>query len=180
MSNVKLRPRTAADPDGLKLITHGDKRTEAALDAIDQALQKNLDKAKNPTQRRIAKNMLQEFRKIRNNTQKPIPINPSSKPNQWNPVNPFDNNQDETIDWNPDCETGGKADKDGRRPPYVGLAHEISHAMDYVFSRGAYASPNNPKYAPNRGEERALDFENAVRNGAGLPRRESYWDNIIK
>jgi len=38
-------PVNIADPDGLKLITHGDKRTEAALDAIDQASQKNLDKA---------------------------------------------------------------------------------------------------------------------------------------
>ena len=61
--------------------------------------------------------------------------------------------------------TARDADGSLNRDASVGLGHEVGHALDDYFGRLSYGPANDPTRFPNRGEERAVEFENVIRAG---------------
>lgn len=62
----------------------------------------------------------------------------------------------------------------GKRPPIVGLAHELGHADDYINGRGINLNKKdvtNKKKDIQNAEEHAIEVENKVRKALDIPLR---------
>jgi hypothetical protein len=79
-----------------------------------------------------------------------------------------------TIDYNPDRAPPTAADPSVRRPPDVGLHHELAHAdrnaQGVVDASPDPANPNNPTI----NETRVIDADNQYRDERGIPRRADH------
>jgi hypothetical protein len=81
-----------------------------------------------------------------------------------------------TVNWNPDDPHGGPGTGGSCiRPPFVGLAHEIGHAISRVsgYAHGRVRQ-SDPQWK-NKEESYACSLENAVRLGTpDLEQRKRY------
>jgi RHS repeat-associated protein len=83
-----------------------------------------------------------------------------------------------TIRWSPSNTTGG-ADQSGStsRPSFVGLSHEMGHAMAAESGTSDFSKPSTTDPAfqnVTNDEHNAAHFENIIRSGSHLPLREFY------
>ena len=81
-----------------------------------------------------------------------------------------------SINFDPSGKFGGFDDKgDPRRPPEVGLSHEIGHALDNLHGRASKIDqPELPGTTPPA-ERNPIRLENAVRRQLGITPRSHYY-----
>jgi hypothetical protein len=158
---------------GREFVPVGDKefkeKAEKALKETEENLNKAKDKAKEEKEKEDADKAIKCFNACKE-CKKKIIIKETKAGNSYS----F---KADTINWNPDKKTGGVNEKgSSERPPSIGLGHEISHAHDDVVESKTdikSKSLDSKKYS-NKTEERAVEFENQIRKGAGEPVRSKY------
>jgi len=88
-----------------------------------------------------------------------------------------------TTKYNPDKKTRGTDSKGSdKRPPFIGLAHELGHAEAYdkgMHKRDKDDNDKTPGTTPPS-EEHAMERENEIREEHGLNERPSYYPQIKK
>jgi hypothetical protein len=129
---------------------------QAQLNTIEQMLERNVEMAKDGKaycSLDDAKKALQNFLDLKNDTTHHVHISPADK-------NTYGNNW---IDYNPRNFRGGTDKKGNReRPPFIGLAHEIGHAINDYKGVKKNEKARSDKFE-NKQEEEAVGFENCVR-----------------
>ena len=98
-----------------------------------------------------------------------------------NPSGAYDprRGSDTDIEYDPDSTEGGVDDNGSReRPAFVGLAHELGHALDNAAGKSSPIDRTDPRlYEPGftpDGERGALRAENGVRRDHNLALRSTY------
>jgi RHS repeat-associated protein len=149
---VENNPPNRIDPLGLKFTPVGD---DAYVNRVNEDLQKIEDALRNSGDSQA----LNAFLDLKNDENHNVDIKDTKSGNS------YDSGCD-TVNYNPRNGRGGKdASGSRKRPPFVGLGHEIGHAID-DYDGGMNMGPaSDPKRFPNAAEEEAVDFENAVRKG---------------
>lgn len=90
----------------------------------------------------------------------------------------FGRGSDAKIEYNPDRETGGKDEKgDKSRPAFVGLAHELGHAVATVQGKQSLDLGEGKTGTTPPAEKEAMSAENGVRQDHKLPLRKNYYEN---
>ena len=149
------------------------------IEKTRKGFEKAVKKARNAREKKKAQEALDKFNKLLNSEQE-VKIKDARKVThpKWQNRNYYDSTTD-TIYYNPDHKRttryrGIKTNKDGASS----FAHEGHHAYeDVIEGKGGNAkkAANDRKNYPNKSEERAVDFENTYRWGAGLDHRYGYW-----
>jgi RHS repeat-associated protein len=112
-----------------------------------------------------------------NDAKKTITIKESTGTN--NTIRPVDSNikpSDSTIQFNPSNTTGGVDINGGvNRPAFVGLAHELGHAVAAANGQHSNDRGNGELGTTPPSEKQPMLFENAVRKDNDLPPRAPYF-----
>ena len=141
---------------GLKFESVGDRSFRRKVKADLQKVESNLRKSGD-------KQALQDFIKLKNDPNFVVKILETNAGNAYNPNN-------KTIEFNK-CKNTGAEDASGsdKRPPFIGLGHEIGHAIDHqkgTLLKNYYQKMDQNKTGfPNQAEFVAVKFENVIRSG---------------
>ena len=145
---------------GLKFESVGDRSFRRKVKADLQKVESNLRKSGD-------KQALQDFIKLKNDPNFVVKILETNAGNAYNPYN-------KTIEFNK-CKNTGAEDASGsdKRPPFIGLGHEIGHEIGHAIDhqkgtllKNFYQKMDQNKTGfPNQAEFVAVKFENVIRSG---------------
>ena len=177
-------PVCFGDPDGGKIVNpQKDKRIDNAIQKIQNALVKAYKEEHScPTKKGKRNQILKAFNHLLNTKVFEVHIYITSGENCYVSKKNTDNQTGKNLlYWNPDLWVSNlNSEGNKTRPPEIGLAHELAHAIDDVLGRLEYdvQSPSSNLHknvgAPNNEERRAVEFENWVRDAMGVPLRILY------
>ena len=174
------------DPEGFELVST-DKRIDEALKTIQDILGKAARGEKKHGKNKPCTAALEALQKLMNRDKvyTPIKIYITTRENKYCESGTVENlgrGAYPIILWNPVldesvCDASGSK----KRPPYIGLAHEIGHAVSYYANDLKIVDPDGTRYDMRNAkggkqgkEEMAMRFENIVRSAAGLNKRVAY------
>lgn len=157
-------PLVYSDPQGLKIVVSGPKEFQRE---VNRALTELKSK---PNGRELVEQLTRSSRTHR--------IIPATEGNSCMPDSNYTigTGTGSTIMFNPLSYQGG-ADSKGstKRPPYVGLGHEMGHSEAIDLGSQSFGSGTGlPGSTPPR-EENSMRRENQIRTEHGLPTRPSYY-----
>src|SRR5439155_8160266 len=159
---VDNSPSSFIDSYGLDLVVQGSKefqaKTEKDLDQISKSCPEG-------------KNAVEQLKKSANKhvIKETTGGNGNESDNRANDHNGVGTGT--TTQYNSNSKTGGTDDKgSNQRPPYVGLAHELGHAIDNDTGTHPSGAPGQPR----EGSGSSMGLENAVRRGGNVTPRSRY------